>query len=439
MKLMNSFKFNPSFYLLTFLLIAADFLALYLSFKIVENIESKPIDIYSYLWIFIFIILTFAVQKIYLLRYDFWGDAKRVLKGFFFSFFVIFTVISLAKVFDEYPPSFILNFFLVAIFVTPVFKRAVKKILFSFDFFKLSVKVVGDEENYKIICNEIDKNWYFGYNVNDDIYDIVIISSRGFDIDKLKESMREFSHNTKDIFLIPYLDYLDYSHTTIVDFSNIRFSAIHIENRLLNYKNIFIKYLFEKIITIFLLPFALVLHIFISLLIKRDSKGGVFFKQKRLGKGSKLFECYKYRTMYESSQEMLGEYLLKNPDEVVYYEKFHKYKNDPRITKVGRFLRKTSLDELPQFYNILKGDMNLIGPRPYMLQELNDIGEENREIILKVNPGITGLWQVSGRNKLTFKKRVGLDVWYIQNWSLWMDFVVFLKTIKVVLLKVGAK
>ncbi|MDQ1267789.1 MAG: hypothetical protein QG560_432 [Campylobacterota bacterium] len=436
---MNSFKFNSSFFLLTFLLIAADFLALYLSFKIVENIESKPIDIYSYLWIFIFIILTFAVQKIYLLRYDFWGDAKRVLKGFFFSFFVIFTVISLAKVFDEYPPSFILNFFLVAIFVTPVFKRAVKKILFSFDFFKLSVKVVGDEENYKIICNEIDKNWYFGYNVNDDIYDIVIISSRGFDIDKLKESMREFSHNTKDIFLIPYLDYLDYSHTTIVDFSNIRFSAIHIENRLLNYKNIFIKYLFEKIITIFLLPFALVLHIFISLLIKRDSKGGVFFKQKRLGKGSKLFECYKYRTMYESSQEMLGEYLLKNPDEVVYYEKFHKYKNDPRITKVGRFLRKTSLDELPQFYNILKGDMNLIGPRPYMLQELNDIGEENREIILKVNPGITGLWQVSGRNKLTFKKRVGLDVWYIQNWSLWMDFVVFLKTIKVVLLKVGAK
>lgn len=439
MKPMNSFKFNPSFYLLTILLIAADFLALYLSFKIVEYIEGKSVDISSYLWIFIFIILTFAVQKIYLLRYDFWGDAKRVFKGFFFSFFVIFTVISLAKVFDEYPPSFILNFFLIAIFVTPVFKRFVKKILFSFNFFKLSVKIVADEENYKIICNEIDKNWYFGYSVNDDIYDIVIISSRGFDIDKLKESMREFSHNTKDIFLIPYLDYLDFSHTTIVDFSNIRFSAIHIENRLLNYKNIFIKYLFEKAITVMLFPLALILHFFIRYFIKMDSSGETFFKQQRLGKDSKFFECYKYRTMYQNSQNMLEEYLLKNPEEVMYYEKFHKYKNDPRITKVGRFLRKTSLDELPQFYNILKGDMNLIGPRPYLPEELNDIGEENKEVILKVNPGLTGLWQVSGRNKLTFKKRVDLDVWYIQNWSLWMDFVIFLKTIKVVLLKVGAK
>jgi len=136
---------------------------------------------------------------------------------------------------------------------------------------------------------------------------------------------------------------------------------------------------------------------------------------------------------------MLEEYLLKNPDEVEYYNKFHKYKNDPRITKVGNFLRKTSLDELPQFYNILKGDMNLIGPRPYLPQELKAMGEDNKNIILRVNPGLTGLWQVSGRNELTFKKRVDLDVWYIQNWSLWIDFVIFVKTTKVVLLKVGAK
>ncbi|MDD3506350.1 MAG: sugar transferase [Sulfurimonas sp.] len=188
-----------------------------------------------------------------------------------------------------------------------------------------------------------------------------------------------------------------------------------------------------------LLPFALLLHLFIFMLIKRDSQGAVFFKQQRLGKNSNLFECYKYRTMHQDSQHMLEEYLLKNPDEVEYYKKFHKYKNDPRITKVGGFLRKTSLDELPQFYNILKGDMNLIGPRPYLPQELQDIGEDNKDIILRVKPGLTGLWQVSGRNKLTFKKRVDLDVWYIQNWSLWMDFVIFLKTTKVVLLKVGAK
>jgi undecaprenyl-phosphate galactose phosphotransferase len=143
--------------------------------------------------------------------------------------------------------------------------------------------------------------------------------------------------------------------------------------------------------------------------------------------------------MYEDSQNILDEYLLKNPHEVEYFSKYHKYANDPRITRIGNFLRKTSLDELPQFFNILKGDMNLIGPRPYMLNELNEIQKSEQEIILKVKPGLTGLWQVSGRNELTFKKRVDLDIWYIQNWSLWMDFVIFIKTIKVVLLKVGAK
>ena len=186
-------------------------------------------------------------------------------------------------------------------------------------------------------------------------------------------------------------------------------------------------------------PFALLLHLFISLLIKMDSQGSVIFKQKRLGKDSKPFSCYKYRTMYTTNSNILNNYLKKNPEELEYYKIYHKYKNDPRVTKIGSFLRKTSLDEFPQFYNILKGDMNLIGPRPYMISEKNKIGKLNEDVILKIKPGITGLWQVSGRNNLTFAQRVDLDTWYINSWSLWMDFVIFMKTIKVVLSKVGAK
>ncbi|EQB34350.1 hypothetical protein M947_11315 [Sulfurimonas hongkongensis] len=436
---MNSSKFNPFSYLLTFLLIGVDLFALYISFALLRQRESTPLDISLYLWIFVFILLAFGVQKIYTFRYDFWSDALRVIKGLFFSFFAIFTIISLAKVFDTYSVDFLLKFFILSIFTTLFFKRVFKKIFFRFDAFKHRVKIVADEQNYNIITQEIEKNWYFGYKEDEKNYDLIIISSRGFDLNELQERVKELSRTTKDIFIIPYLDYLDFSHATIIDFSNIRFSAIHIQNRLLSAKNIFIKSFFEKIITLVLLPLALTLHIFIFFLIKRDSQGGVFFKQQRLGKNAKLFECYKYRTMHEDSQNVLEEYLLKNPDEVEHYKKFHKYKNDPRITKVGSFLRKTSLDELPQFYNILKGDMNLIGPRPYMPQELHAMGEDNKNIILRVKPGLTGLWQVSGRNKLTFKKRVDLDAWYIQNWSLWMDFVIFLKTTKVVLLKVGAK
>mgnify|MGYP000098890781 FL=1 len=143
--------------------------------------------------------------------------------------------------------------------------------------------------------------------------------------------------------------------------------------------------------------------------------------------------------MYVNGDEILKDYLANNPDEVEYYNIYHKYKNDPRVTRIGRFLRATSLDEFPQFFNILKNDMNLIGPRPYMLNEKNKIGVYNEDILLKVKPGITGLWQVSGRNNITFADRIELDKWYIQNWSLWMDFVIFMKTIKVVLSKVGAK
>ena len=173
---MNSFKFKPSLYLLAFLLVSADFLVLYLSLEAAQLTQSLNVDIASYSWIPIFILSSFATQKIYVIRYDFWGDAKKILKVFFFSFFVVFTVISLAKISDVYSVPFLLNFFVIAMFATLFFKRLLKKLLFSFDFFKIKVMVMADEESYKTICGEIKKNWYFGYEVNDENYDIVIIS-----------------------------------------------------------------------------------------------------------------------------------------------------------------------------------------------------------------------------------------------------------------------
>ena len=129
--------------------------------------------------------------------------------------------------------------------------------------------------------------------------------------------------------------HLDFSHTNVVDYFNIRLSAIHIENRLLNFKNLFIKYIFEKSLVICILPFALLLHIFIFMIIKLDSKGTVFFKQKRFGKDGKTFSCYKYRTMFTNGHEILVKYLKENPKEIEYYKTYHKYQNDPRITKIG--------------------------------------------------------------------------------------------------------
>ena len=198
-----------------------------------------------------------------------------------------------------------------------------------------------------------------------------------------------------------------------------------------------LKKLIDWMIVVLLLPFFIIIHLVIFILIRLTSKGKIFFKQKRVGKDKKKFMFYKYRTMYENGEEILKEYLKNHPEEIEYYEKYHKYKNDPRITKIGKFLRATSLDELPQLINVLKGDMNLVGPRPYLPKELKKM--KGYEKIFQVKPGITGLWQVSGRNNLTFQERIELEKWYVENWSLKRDLIILNKTIKVVLFKIGAK
>ena len=436
-------------YIYILLLICMDILGLVFTLVLATLIRSdlfnsilpyfNILEIQKYYWILILILFIFIFEKIYIVRYDFWSDTKRVLKSLVFSFLIIFTVITLVKISDSYSRSFIFLFFILASFIIPMLKRLFKRYLFSFDYFKIKVKIIANSDRYTIIDKEIKQDWYLGFINSNKEYDMILISSKGFSLDELQKIIREYAKVTKDIYVIPYMEYLDFSHASVVYYSNIRLSAIHIENRLLDYKNIFIKYIFEKIIVLIIFPFAMILHIFISILIKLDSNGPILFKQKRLGKNSKPFKCYKYRTMYENSELMLFEYLKDNPKEEQHYEVYHKYKSDPRITKIGNFLRKTSLDEFPQFYNILQGKMNLIGPRPYMINEKTKIGTYNEVIILKINPGITGLWQVSGRNELTFSQRIKLDVWYIQNWSLWMDFVIFMKPIKVVLSKIGAK
>ncbi len=431
------------------LIILIDVLALVVSLELSTFIRTAiPYDILpkfdqdnmeSYYWIIALILFIFFSEKIYFIRYDFWDDTKRVLQGLIVSFVIILTVLTFAKVTNDYSRSFLVLFFSLCAFIIPFFKRLGKSIVFKYNLFKIRVKIIASEEQYNIISKELKDNWYFGFKEVNKKYDMVIISSKKFETKKLQEEIKKYSKRTKDIYVIPYMDNIAFIGTSIVQYSNIRLSVIHIENRLLNYKNIFIKEFCEKIVVIMMLPLIAIVHIIISLLIKLDSSGPIRFKQKRYGKNGKEFSCYKYRTMYVNNEKILKDYLDKNPQEIEYYEIYHKYKNDPRITKIGKFLRSSSLDEFPQFYNILRGDMNLIGPRPYMLQEKEKIGKSHEDIILKVKPGLTGLWQVNGRNKLSFKQRKELDLWYIQNWSLWIDFVIFLKTIKVVLLKIGAK
>ena len=170
--------------------------------------------------------------------------------------------------------------------------------------------------------------------------------------------------------------------------------------------------------------------------IKKDG-GNAIYGHPRIGRNGKIFKCLKFRSMVVNSKEVLEELLKNSPEARAEWEKDFKLKNDPRITKIGAFIRKTSLDELPQLFNVLKGEMSLVGPRPIVKEELERY-EEDVDYYLMAKPGMTGLWQVSGRNDVDYDTRVYFDAWYVKNWSLWNDIAILFKTINVVLNRHGA-
>lgn len=175
-----------------------------------------------------------------------------------------------------------------------------------------------------------------------------------------------------------------------------------------------------------------------SLAIRKDSDGPAMFTQKRIGKDGKLFEIYKFRTMVPDADKKLFEMLEKDEKAREEYKLNKKLKHDPRITKLGNFLRKTSIDELPQLINVLKGDMSLVGPRPYLPREVKDMGEYY-DTIIESKPGITGLWQVSGRSNTTFEQRLEFDKEYTENKGFLYDMGLLTKTVGVVVKKNGAE
>jgi len=175
------------------------------------------------------------------------------------------------------------------------------------------------------------------------------------------------------------------------------------------------------------------LLLLLAVLVKLSSKGSVFYCQRRIGRGYRGFGCLKFRTMRKDADRVLAQVLASDPELRAEFERDFKLKNDPRITPIGKFLRRSSLDELPQFINVLKGEMSVVGPRPIVWDELERYGR-NMDQVLSVRPGLTGLWQVSGRNNLPYETRVKLDLFYARNRSFWLDLGIILRTIGVVLL-----
>lgn len=197
------------------------------------------------------------------------------------------------------------------------------------------------------------------------------------------------------------------------------------------------KRIVDILVTLLLAPVTVPLSLLIALAIVLDSRGPVFFSQVRIGKGRRPFRVWKFRTMHADAASKLHEMLDRNPEHAREWAQKRKIRNDPRVTRVGRLLRKLSLDELPQFWNVLRGDMSMVGPRPIVAEEISRYGAAFATYT-QVRPGVTGLWQVSGRNDMQYNRRVELDCYYIRNRTAAMDLKILVKTVYVMLRGRGA-
>jgi undecaprenyl-phosphate galactose phosphotransferase len=388
--------------------------------------------------LYIIPILLFAYEGIYTYRYDFWHESRLILKGIFFSGLLIFAYLGATKLIGEYS-RVVITFTLIfmSIFI-PISKNILKKLLFKLKIWQKSATIYGDD---KFLIDEIYGNPYLGYikATKSEEASTVFINSKDNNVKSLKSIISAEIKERSEVIFIPLVDEYNLTHSHIYELSNTRTNLIVFQNRLRSSYRLVLKRVTDMILSISIFPFLVVPMLYISYRIKREEPNeSIFFTQERVGAEKSIFICYKFRTMYKDGDIILDEYLKSNPDEIEYYNKFHKYKNDPRITKIGKLLRRTSLDELPQIFNVFRQEMSFIGPRPYMLSEESSIND-GLDVIVSVKPGITGLWQVSGRSNVDFDSRVKLDIWYIQNWNLWMDFMIFIKTIKTVIFSEGAK
>ena len=381
-------------------------------------------DYINFFPIYLIIILLFFKEGIYYNRFSFEKELKKIIKSLVYAFFVIFTFLALLKTNLQYSRFIIIFSFILMTILVPLEKYIIKNLLFKLGIWKLEVFNLDNEFSNK----------YIGFVKSHKKSDYLFINSKNVKLKELSKIINDL--NNYNIIFTPIINGYDYSSAEIDILLRKRENLIFLKNNLQNRYLRIIKLISDYLLSLLLLPFILPLIFIISLLIKIESKGPIFYVQKRIGYKGKPFYIIKFRTMYIDFD--FESYLKKNETAKNEWETFRKLKRDPRITRIGKFLRKTSLDELPQIFNILKGEMSLVGPRAVTQEEIEKYYKENKKFYFSVKPGLTGLWQVSGRNQLSYEERVEIDKWYTINWSIWLDFIILLKTIKVVLFREGA-
>ena len=282
--------------------------------------------------------------------------------------------------------------------------------------------IFGNAEERQLIEGWLDSNWYTGLRV---------VDLRNGEVPRKAIVTPSFSHHSESLI---------WKYTQIWHISFVRSEPFiaHLEtNRLMLPSHRLAKRLFEIVAVLMMAPLLVPAIILIGVMIKLTSPGPVFYSQRRIGFNGKQFSAWKFRSMVANADEVLESHLAASEELRGEWNRDHKLKDDPRITMVGKLIRKASIDEIPQLWNVIKGEMSLVGPRPIPVSEKDAYGDLTT-YYAKVIPGLTGLWQVSGRNNTTYEQRLAYDSYYVRNWSLWLDAYLLLRTAKTVLLCEGA-
>ncbi len=380
---------------------------------------------YYFLLLFLFI---FTYEGLYTKIYAPEEELKRIWRGLFIFFLAILGFAFFTRI-AGFSRFIIVTSFFFSLILIPLERWVMKSLLFRFRLWGRRLFLTGEKEIVEKVRRELLRDK--GVIIGEEKKEGVIIAKKEIKPDDL---IPYSPPAIKEIFLFTDEPFLTAYEAEIERMGILFF--IKLKYNLLSPVNLFLKRVLELflagIIFLLFLPFFLL----IALLVKLTSRGPVFFKQERVGERGKEFLCWKFRTMREEKVEkkkMAEEDFMKMKG----YEVAKMRGDEERMTKIGKFLRRTSLDEFPQFFNLFAGEMSLIGPRPYLSEELAHAGRYY-EVITKVKPGITGLWQISGRADLSFEERFLLDEYYVKNWSLWLDLYIFLKTFWVILRGKGA-
>ena len=391
----------------------------------------------SFYPIYMIPIVLFAYSGVYTYRYDFWHESRLIIKAIIFAAILTYAYLAVTKTVENYSRLVIGLSFVLMVFFIPLAKNISKKVLFRIGLWQKKASIYGNDP---FLMSEIYGNPYLGY-VQPSQYErpaTVFINSQGYTPDQLRSLIADQMRQKHEVIFIPLINDYDLTHSHIYELANTHTNLIVYKNRIKSrYRQIF-QQTYNYFLAVAALPIFFPLIVVFAILIKAESRGPVFFKHMRIGKKGRKIPTYKFRSMYADAQERLEKLFQEHPELKDEWQKNFKLKNDPRVTKIGAFLRKTSLDELPQVFNVLRGEMNFVGPRPVLQEELDRYYKENAEYYYMVKPGITGLWQVSGRSDTDYDFRIKTDKWYVLNWSLWLDIVILLKTFKVVIKRDGA-